>query len=392
MTTAITNVRAVLATRVTEPLTIVIDDGVITDLGEGAVPTSAIDGHGALMLPGLIDTHSDGLEKEIAPRRTARFPLDYAVRSFEAKVRTAGVTTVCHGISYQEKPRAERTVDGAREMCAAITARRDDASAAVDHRVLYRFEARDEHALGPLLADLSAQGTPDGAAPLLSFEDHTPGQGQFRDIAQFEAAVDPAQLADGETVKSYVERLMAEAEAVREVRDLNRARLTPLAKNGAIRLLAHDLETLDDVDEALDAGATIAEFPLTVDVAKRARDAGMTTVMGAPNALRGKSHSGNTSARELIAAGLCDVLASDYMPSAMLASVFVMASDGTCTLPEAVRLVTAGPAAMIGSSAVGRIEVGAPADLTLVDDSGDWPVVLDVHRGADHPARHAFQP
>ena len=84
MTTAITNVRAVLATRVTEPLTVVIDDGVITDLGEGAVPTSAIDGHGALMLPGLIDTHSDGLEKEIAPRRTARFPLDYAVRSWHS--------------------------------------------------------------------------------------------------------------------------------------------------------------------------------------------------------------------------------------------------------------------------------------------------------------------
>ena len=116
----------------------------------------------------------------------------------------------------------------------------------------------------------------------------------------------------------------------------------------------------------------------------------MTTVMGAPNALRGKSHSGNTSARELIAAGLCDVLASDYMPSAMLASVFVMANDGTCTLPEAVRLVTAGPAAMVGGAAIGRIELGAPADLTLVDDSGDWPVVLDVMRAADHAARHVF--
>jgi alpha-D-ribose 1-methylphosphonate 5-triphosphate diphosphatase len=272
-------------------------------------------------------------------------------------------------------------------MCAAITARRDDASTALDHRILYRFEARDEHALEPLLADLSGQATADGATPLLSFEDHTPGQGQFRDIEQFEAAVDPTQLPEGETVKSYVARLMAEAEAVREVRDVNRARLAPLAKDGTIRLLAHDLETLDDVDEALDAGATIAEFPLSIEVAKRARDAGMTTVMGAPNALRGKSHSGNTSARELIAAGLCAVLASDYMPSAMLASVFAMAADGTCSLPEAVSLVTSGPAAMIGGRASGRLEIGEPADITLVDDRGDWPVVLSVHRAADHPLR-----
>ncbi|MEM9522299.1 MAG: alpha-D-ribose 1-methylphosphonate 5-triphosphate diphosphatase [Actinomycetota bacterium] len=385
--TALTNVRAVLPTRVTDPLTIVIDDGTITDMTEGPAPAGAVDGHGALLLPGLIDTHSDGLEKEISPRRTARFPLDYALRSFEGRVRAAGVTTVCHGIGYQEKPRVDRTVAQARKMCAAINGRRRDASAGLDHRVLYRFEARDEHALEPLLQDLTADDTIEGAAPLLSFEDHTPGQGQFRDIEQYEAAVDPTQLPEGETVKSHVARLMAEAEAVREVRDINRARLTPLAKDGSIRLLAHDLETLDDVDEALDAGASIAEFPLSVDVAKRARDAGMTTVMGAPNALRGKSHSGNTSARELIAAGLCDVLASDYMPSAMLASVFAMAADRTCTLPEAVALVTAGPAAMIGGAASGRLEIGQPADLTLVDDSGDWPVVLSVHRGADHPVR-----
>lgn len=386
MITAITDVRVVLPDSVTDPATVVIDDGRIAEITTGPAPDGARAGHGALLLPGLVDTHSDGLEKEISPRQTVRFPLDYGLRSFEGRVRAAGITTICHGVGYQEKAKAGRSVERARETVAAITARDDDDDAGVDHRVLYRFEARDPDALTPLLADLAVTDG-SGVAPLLSFEDHTPGQGQFRDIAQYEAAVDPSTLPEGETPQSYVARLKAEGDALLAIRDENRARIAPLARQGAIRLLAHDLETIDDVGEAVAAGATIAEFPLTMDVAKHAKAAGMTTVMGAPNALRGHSHSGNTSARELVAAGLCDVIASDYMPSAMLASAFAMAAADVCSLPDAVALITSGPATMIGTPDRGRIEVGAVADLLLVDDSGAWPVVLDVQRAADHAAR-----
>ena len=386
MTTAITDVRVVLPDTITDNATVVIDEGRIAEITTGTAPAGARSGHGALLLPGLVDSHSDGLEKEIAPRQTVRFPLDYGLRSFEGRVRSAGITTICHGVSYQEKVRAGRSVERARETVAAIAARSCEVDAGVDHRVLYRFEARDPEALTPLLTDLDSS-TERNVLPLLSFEDHTPGQGQFRDLAQYEAAVDPTTLPQGETVQSYVARLKAEGDAMLASRQDNRNRITPLARRGDLRLLAHDLETIDDVAEAVDAGATIAEFPLSMDVAKQAKAAGMTTVMGAPNALRGHSHSGNTSARDLVAAGLCDVLASDYMPSAMLAAAFAMATANVCTLPEAVALITSGPATMIGELDRGCIEPGALADLILVDDSGPWPVVLDVHRAADHPVR-----
>ena len=386
MTTAITDVRVVLPDSITDNATVVIDEGRITEVTTGAAPAGARSGHGALLLPGLVDSHSDGLEKEIAPRQTVRFPLDYSLRSFEGRVRAAGITTICHGVSYQEKVKAGRSVERARETVAAITARSCEVDAGVDHRVLYRFEARDPEALTPLLTDLDSSAELN-VLPLLSFEDHTPGQGQFRDIAQYEAAVDPTTLPEGETVQSYVARLKAEGDAMLASRHENRNRIAPLAQRGDLRLLAHDLETIDDVAEAVDAGATIAEFPLSMDVAKQAKAAGMTTVMGAPNALRGHSHSGNTSARDLVAAGLCDVLASDYMPSAMLAAAFAMATANICTLPEAVTLITSGPATMIGEPDRGCIEPGALADLILVDDSGSWPVVLDVHRAVDHPVR-----
>lgn len=385
--TAITDVRLVTTDTVTEPTTVVIDDGIISDLTAGAPPDGAVDGRGALLVPGLIDTHGDGLEMEISPRRTVQFPLDYSLRSYEGRVRAAGVTVAYHGIRYQERADGDRSVETAREICAAIDERRTEASVGVDHRVLFRFEARDPLALGPLLEDLGRRRR-DGDVPLVSFEDHSPGQGQYRDVARYEATIDPTTLPDGVTVTEHVAQLMADAEAVRHVRDSNRSLIAPLARDGAIRLLAHDLETLDDVAEALDAGADIAEFPLTRDVARQAKAEGMTTVMGAPNALRGGSHVGNSSARELVAAGLCDVLASDYMPSAMLAAAFAMAADGTCTLPAAIALITSGPAAMVGAAGRGRIEIGAVADVALVDDRGRWPVVLGVHRAADDASRH----
>jgi alpha-D-ribose 1-methylphosphonate 5-triphosphate diphosphatase len=392
MTThAVTNVRVVLAERILDDATVVVEEGRIADIDpRGARPLDATDGHGLLLLPGLIDTHSDGLEKEISPRRTAVFPTDFALGSFERRVRSAGVTTVLHGIGYQDRPRIGRSVTHAREMYELIEARRQNPDSAVDHRVLYRFEARDETSLDSLLDDIEAGRTGGCPEALVSFEDHTPGQGQYRDVAQFEAAVDPTDVPDNMSVPEYVAALRKEADALLEMRDRNLRRLIPLARSGAIRLLAHDAESPEQVAAAHDDGATIAEFPLSVEAAKEARSRGMAVVMGGPNALRGRSHAGNASARDLVAADLCDVIASDYMPSSLLASVFEMARSGVCTLPRAVGLVTSGPAQMIGALDRGRIEVGALADLVLVDDRGPWPEVVAVRRGADRPTRRAL--
>ena len=388
---SLTNVRAVLDDRLADDVTVVVRGGLLAAVDEGApAPPEAIDGCGLLLLPGLVDSHSDGLEKEIRPRRNASFPLGYAIESFEGRLRAAGVTTVFHGLGYQEKGQIGRSVDGARAVGDALAERRSDPAAAVEHGALYRFEARDPVSLDPLLDDLERNQLVGVGTPLISFEDHTPGQGQYRDVAQFEAAVDPTGLPEGVTVAEHVRSLMAEAEPLLAVRDKNLSRLTPLARRGEIRLLAHDPVTPDDIGWASEAGATIAEFPVTVEAARAAREQGLTTVMGAPNALRGHSHTGNASARELVSLGLCDVIASDYLPTALLASTFAMAAEGCCSLPAAVGLITSGPARLAGLDDRGRLAVGLRADLVLVDDRGRWPSVVGVRRATEHREWRVF--
>ncbi len=384
----ITNVRALVAGVIIDQATVEVEDGRIQSVAEGTFSTGALDGHGLLLLPGLVDTHSDGLEKEANPRRTAHFPIDYALRAFEGRLRSSGITTVFHGVGYQDKPRAGRSIEGARSLNRSISQRRQDPGVRVDHRVLYRLEARDGNALTPLLEDLEAGEL--GTQPLVSFEDHTPGQGQYRNPKQFAAALNPEDIPDGLTPERHVENLMAEAANHLVTRDDNIRRLTPLAADGTFRLLAHDMENADDVAAASAFAASIAEFPLTADTAAAARAAGMQVVMGAPNALRGSSHSGNASARNLVAEGLCDVLASDYLPPSMLAAAFVLAADGCCDLPQALALITSGPADLAGLTDRGRIEAGARADLILVDDRGQWPSVVGVRFAGDAGEAHAF--
>lgn len=379
---AVTNVRLPATSGVVDDRTVVVDDGRIAEITTGTAPDDAIDGAGLLLLPGLVDCHSDGLEKERSPRRTAQFPLDFALQTFEGRLGAAGITTVFHGIGFQDRERAGRSFGLADASCQAIADRRTDAP--VDHRLLVRTEARVEAGVEPALpwierfTETDADG--ETVVPIVSFEDHSPGQGQYRDVDTFRAAIDPTELPDGETVDTYVAARMAEAETSRHLRDINRDRLAGLAAAGRIRLLAHDCEDPDDIDEAHAANAAIAEFPLTLDAARRARALGMRVVMGAPNALRGRSHSGNASAADVIAHGLCDALASDYQPATMLAAAFHLVAAGTCSLHDAVALVTRGPADATGLHDRGRIEVGARADLILVDDGGRWPTVRSSWR------------
>lgn len=379
---AVRHVRAVTPGGVVDDATVVVEDGTIVDISAGgAPPPGALDGHGLLLLPGLVDTHSDGLEKEIAPRSTVTFPLDFALVSFESRVRSTGITTVFHGIGFQDRAEFGRSIDLAVERCGTIADHADDPTRRLDHSILFRFEALDPAAFEPLREQLAACGPRlPGSPPIVSFEDHTPGQGQYRDLERFKAMVAAEGDRDAEEV---VARRMAEAEAAAPTRAANLEAVGALARAGRIRLLAHDSDTAEAVDLAVDAGATVAEFPVSLEAARRARDHGMDIVMGAPNALRGTSHSGNVSAAELVAAGLCDALASDYMPSSLLAAAFGLAQRGVATLPQAIALVTSGPARVGGCDDRGALEPGRRADLVLVDDHGRWPRVVGVHRADD---------
>lgn len=381
----IRNVRAVLSDRILEDATVVCDGGIIVSVEErGAATPDALDGRGAYCLPGLVDTHSDGLEKEVRPRPTSRFAEDFALRNFEGRLRAAGITTVFHGVGFEERQDHGRTIDQAERSCQVIGERDQTADVPVDHRVLYRMEARSARGLAEAerhFADPEHAHDGGAALPLVSFEDHSPGQGQFRDIAKYAASIPEDKIPEGRTRDDLVRERLAAAEEALHHRERKLEGLIDHARAGRIRLLAHDCEDPDQVVAAhREWGASVAEFPLTLDAARAASGLGMSTVMGAPNVLLGGSHSGNVAAEDTVRAGLCTGLASDYLPASMLAAAFTLAERGAADLPTAIGLVTAGPATIAGLRDRGRLAPGLRADLVLVDLDGRWPRVRGTWR------------
>lgn len=373
----IANVTAVLHDSVVTDARVVIEDGLITEIGTGRTHGGHVfDGRGAVCMPGVVDTHSDGLEIEPRPRPGASLPIDFSLRSYEAKVRSAGITTIFHGIGFEND--GNRTVDFAHDLVDHIH-HYGTQSTLVDNRVLYRLDARDADGLEGLKARIDRDRLVD-SMPLVSFEDHTPGQGQYKDRTFYEQWIMRHRNLDREEAKAQVDALIAEREAVAHLRAAAVPWLTARAHDKHIRLIAHDPASEEDVDEAITWGASIAEFPTTVEAARRAKSVGMRTVSGAPNVLRGGSHTGNVSAAELISLGLCDGLSSDYLPFAMLGAVSLLVENEICTLPDAVRLVTSGPAATVGLNDRGTLCSGARADVILCHLKGHNPSIIGSFR------------
>lgn len=379
---SITNVYAVLPHRVVENATVVIEDGIISSVLENGTPLGdVVDGRNAMCIPGVIDTHSDGLEMEPRPRPNVRLPLDFSLCSFEAKVQAAGITTLFHGIGYENE--GNRTIEYANALVDEIEKYVESSLAHISHHVLYRLDARDNDGFEALKTRFE-QSLPAGG-PLVSFEDHTPGQGQYRDRSYFEKWVMDSRNLSEQEARKHVDAIIEERDAMLHNRERALPWLTSLAHNGSIRLMAHDPATEDDVVEAATWSASIAEFPTTIEAARKAREIGMRIVCGAPNVLRGGSHSGNVSASELISLGLCDGLSSDYLPFSMLGAVGTLVRDKVCSLVDAVGLVTSGPATTVGLTHRGRLEVGMKADLTLCTLNGSIPRVHGVHvSGSGH--------
>ena len=384
MTYAVRVVRAVLPDGILDDATIGVENGLIVSVEQGgAAPPGAINGRGVFCVPGFVDTHSDGLEKELRPRPNVDLPSDFALRSFEGRVRAAGVTTLYHGVGFENGEKYQRSIALAYELCDAIERRTCTADALVDHRILYRLDARDPQGLEALQERLPER-LDDGARPLVSFEDHTPGQGQFSNRSTFEVYIAGSRGVSDEEAKRIVDEMIRERDVMLENRDKALPWLTFEAGERRIRLMAHDPTAPGDVDEAVAWNAAIAEFPTSIEAARRAKEHGLRTVCGGPNVLRGRSHSGNVSAAELISLGLCDGLASDYMPSTLVGAVGVLVNAGVCDVPEAIRLVTSGPAETVGLADRGRLEPGQRGDLALIAFEGAWPTVRAVFRPEDY--------
>jgi alpha-D-ribose 1-methylphosphonate 5-triphosphate diphosphatase len=368
------NVRAVVGDRIIEAATIASEDGRIIGIEENRSYAGAVDGRGAFCLPGLIDPHCDALEREVSPRPTVTFDLEFALRSLEARFLGAGITTACHGVSFGGEGDRLRSAAMGTHLVDVVSARRAG-GARIDHRVLFRVPARSVGAIDRA-AECLPGGQPAGDVPLVSFEDHTPGQGQYRNLDMYKAAIPEDHRAAIGDVDAEIARRMAEAEAMIPVREATLARIRDLAAAGSARVLAHDCVDPEEVAQARRWGAAVAEFPVTVEAARAAREHQMPVVLGAPNVLLGGSHSGNASAEELIALGYCTALASDYAPSTLLAAAFDLARRDVVGFPAAIALVTSGPAEAVGLPDHGRLAPGCVADLVLVEHDGRWPRVV----------------
>ncbi|GAA0914750.1 alpha-D-ribose 1-methylphosphonate 5-triphosphate diphosphatase [Streptomyces rhizosphaericus] len=377
------HVRAVLPDRVLDDALVAVRDGRIAEVAPHPAGMEAdVDGQGMLCLPGLVDVHSDGLEKELLPRPGAELPLEFALLSFEGKLRAAGVTTAYHGAAFEESGGRgiRRTLENARRICAAVESRGDDGL--VDHRILHRLDVRCPEGLAGLRQRLERIGGAGRGPVLVSHEDHTPGQGQYADRGYYERYLVGTRGVTEDEARAYVDRLIEDRDGRLDVREEALDWLGEQTRASRIRLLGHDPSSAKEIEELRTRGGTVAEFPTTAAAAEAAYEHGMPTVMGAPNVLRGHSHNGNASGRELVGRGLVTALASDYLPSGLLSAALLLAEEGLAPLPAAVGLVTGGAADVAGLPDRGRLEAGLRADLVLAEPGRPWPVVAAVLRAA----------
>ena len=354
--------RLVLPDAVLDRGSVRIEAGRIAEVREGPIAGAAMEGRGLLLLPGLIDLHGDMIEREAEPRPGVRMPVELVLRDLDRRLAAAGVTTAYAAVSFHrgDGDGGLRSAEHSEGLLRALKAMRGALS--VDHRVHARFEVTFPGALATVEALIA-----DGTVDLVSLTDHTPGQGQYRDVERHVAAVAHAQGLPEAEARDRVRRRMERGAA--GLLATMQALAALCAKHG-LRLASHDDDTEEKVALMAGLGAAISEFPVSPEAARAARGQGMAVAMGAPNALRGGSYSGNLSAREAHAAGLLDVLAADYHPSAILPAVLALAEADPGGLAGAMRLATANPAAAMGLADRGRIEPGLRADLVAANPRG----------------------
>lgn len=352
---------------------VTVEDGVITAVEEGgAVAADALDCDGELLLPGLVDLHTDHCERHAVPRPGVHWdPLQAAI-AHDAQVAAAGITTVFDSLVVGLRDADQTRRDLLGEIMAAVEKGEELGVFRSQHLLHLRCEVTD-----PSLLDQIAPQMDHPLLQLVSVMEHTVGQRQFPDPEKYREVLVKLFHVPEDQVD---ERFRRDAEASRTFAPTYREAVAKMAGERGIPVAAHDDETLEHVEEAARLGMTISEFPTTMAAAEAAKARGMTTIMGAPNVVKGGSQSGNLSALDLARAGLLDVLASDYVPISLLAATLRLAeADVGMSLPEAVRIASLNAARAAGLDDRGEIAKGKRADLLRVRKVGDHPVIRTVY-------------
>lgn len=364
------NARLVLPDQVVAG-SLVVDGEHIADLGPGG--GEGLDLQGDWLLPGLVEVHTDNLEKHVMPRPRTAFPMAGALPAHDAEIAAAGITTVLDAIGVGDPYGEGFRARDQSELLALLDALEAAGTLRADHRIHVRVELP-----APNARELFAPFAHHRRLALVSLMDHTPGQRQWRDLAQARTFYtgrkgwSDAQFDD--EVRRAPERQRLHARP-------NREWFVDFARTHRVALATHDDTLPEHVEQAHAEGAGMSEFPTTLAAAQRAKALGLATVAGAPNVVRGGSHSGNVAAADLARAGLLDALSSDYLPASLLQAAWRLQRDGGFTLPQAVALVTRGPALAAGLADRGALVPGLRADLVRVREVGGLPVVVQVWRG-----------
>ncbi|ARF14162.1 phosphonate metabolism protein PhnM [Sporosarcina ureae] len=325
-----------------------------------------IDAGGGLISPGFIDIHSDYIETIASPRPSCMMDFDISLREAEKVLISHGITTMFHSLSfYGEDVFTQKTMHhpkNIQRMIDAIHSTHGNLHL-IRHRLHARFEIDNMDGVASLVRNIE-----DDKVHLLSFMDHTPGQGQYRNLEVYR-----------ETLKGYrdlsdsdINVLIAERQTTESLTTENMKEIAEIATEKGIAIASHDDDNVQKLELVKTFGTTISEFPITLEVAKRAKELGLHTIAGAPNVLLGGSHSGNLSATEAIDHGCIDILCSDYYPAGLLHAVFALHEQYGNDLHQMFMMVTLNPAKAVRiDDELGSIKIGKKADLLIIERMDD---------------------
>jgi alpha-D-ribose 1-methylphosphonate 5-triphosphate diphosphatase len=322
-------------------------------------------------MPGFVELHTDALEFHYKPRPRVRWSPDAAIQQHDAQVAASGITTVFDALRVGLDQENDMGRDDMVTLGAAIERASVSGRLRVDHFIHLRCEVSAPDCLEGFRL---LEGHPQ--VRLASLMDHAPGQRQFRSMDAAKAYYQGKLKMSDADFATFVERRNIESTTFAPG---HRNAIAQFCREHSITLASHDDATLEHVDEALRQGIDVAEFPTTLEAARASHGAGLSVLMGAPNIVRGASHSGNVSARSLVDAGVLDILSSDYIPFSLMQAVFKLSEgDDAIALPRAVQLVSKHPAEAVGLSDRGEIAIGRRADLAQVRLIDGLPVVRAV--------------
>ncbi|MFA6264903.1 MAG: alpha-D-ribose 1-methylphosphonate 5-triphosphate diphosphatase [Pseudolabrys sp.] len=372
-TCIIENARIVLADRVVERGYVAFDNGKIAEIGEGKAPERGVDAEGDLLLPGLVELHTDHLEAHVQPRPKVQWDPVAAVMSYDAQIATSGITTVLDSLRVW---REEGNTEGADGQAALLANAIDKARAAGLLRIDHYLHLRCEVPMPMVVADTADLiERPD--VRLMSLMDHTPGQRQFQDPQKLREYYrgKSGGMTDAELDEMFARRISHSEQYAAG----NYKGLVELAGRHGTPLASHDDTTPAHVAQAIHDRVSVAEFPTNVPAAHALHAKGIKVMMGAPNLVRGGSHSGNVATADLARAGLLDLMSSDYVPSSLLlAALMLPKAAPNYDLPAAMRTVSKTPAEAVGLNDRGEIATGKRADVIRVHVTPEGAAVRSV--------------